>query len=352
MNKQLKETITSNYPDWHHLPLRLTLEEMDNPKMVLENFFTGYHLPQAREYLKQLMLDALRAEDISAIDHVTFCDDLEKLVEGVWMLQKETASNSIPTDKDKPGVHHLIDLIVLAINPEKIFSVNKEPADLIIVLPDTCQKPFAEYQTVLEAFTMGYESMYFSIHKTAELNRQLAEGHLLYSLLCIEANLVYDNGKSPLYKPPISFTTTTLEKASNDFNAGMRRAISFLVGANEYFNTEDYVICAFMGQQAIELTFRAIILALSGYDARVHSITALKKQCRRVAPFLNQLLPGDTPQEERLLALLEKAYLNGRYADNFEIDVPDLKLLLERVETIQATARKIFEQKITVFANL
>ena len=343
-------TQQSRYPDWHNKPLKLTLDEMANPWLVVQEFFTGYKLPELRELIKSLLLDAHRSEEVSGTDYITFCEDVEKLAEAAWLLQQENAHTSYK-NVERPALKAIIDLFVLALQPDRIFLLQDSPVDLLIVLPESCQKPFTEYQLLIEAFTVNEPGFSFSLHKSAEMNKYLVSGHPLYCFLCTPASLVYNSRKSSFPETPQNISEELKAKVNSDFEPGMSRAASFLDGARTYADKGETSVAAFMIQQSVELAFRAVILALSGYDARVHSIKELKKQCRRVAPALNQLLPGGSHQEERLLALLEKAYLNGRYADNFEIDVPDLKLLLERAEIMQAAAREIFEEKMAMFAN-
>lgn len=64
-----------------------------------------------------------------------------------------------------------------------------------------------------------------------------------------------------------------------------------------------------MLQQATELTFRAVALSLYGVERRTHSTKSLKKLNRRLAPQFNGIIPADTEEEERLLKVLEDAYL-------------------------------------------
>jgi hypothetical protein len=49
--------------------------------------------------------------------------------------------------------------------------------------------------------------------------------------------------------------------------------------------------------------------------------------------------------DRRLIALLDTAYLDARYADGFSIDTADVELLIKKTELLQTTAWQLVEKK-------
>jgi HEPN domain-containing protein len=243
-----------------------------------------------------------------------------------------------------------IRFIIDVIKPEKIFAVNfrsltglaeQKYTDLLIVIPDSCQKPFKEFETVIEACLLNNQTITFSLHQSSHLSDHLAEGHIFYLFVCREENMIYTDGKTALPKFPTLIAAEVKQKATIDFEAGFKKATFFMDGARLYSN-RDRGLAVFMLQQAAELTLRTFILALTGKEVRTHSILTFKKYCRRLAPELNTIFPGNTEEEEKLLQLLEKAYLNGRYARTFDVEEEMLAVLFERVALLQSTAKELF----------
>lgn len=83
----------TQYPDWHRKPLRLSRAEMDDPYLVLEEFFNLYNLHNLRVCLRQWLRDVLYSEREEVTDHFDTCEHMEKLAEAAWQLwrRKEAA---------------------------------------------------------------------------------------------------------------------------------------------------------------------------------------------------------------------------------------------------------------------
>ncbi|HEX8331134.1 MAG TPA: HEPN domain-containing protein [Segetibacter sp.] len=275
--------------------------------------------------------------------------------ENVPTMQAGAASNTTgDTTLKSNGISGIINFIVAAIQPERIFIVSPQPVsdhnaayiDLLVIIADTCLSSFKEYETIIKLACINYSNVHFSIHQSNVIAAQISEGHIFYSVACTRENLVYDNGKAPLTVAPTSITSAVKEKAIHHFTTAFARAQSFLASAKHHVETGEKEMAAFMLHQAAELTFRAVAMGLLGNSTRSHSLKELKKLCRRCAPQLNDILPANNEYEEELLNLLDRAYLNARYADAYEVNEKHLETLLQRVSLLQATAKQICDEKM------
>lgn len=86
MKESLTKKLMESYPDYHEQPLSLSIAEIVDPRSVLSHFFTCYDLPDMRACLKDLLHDAIRAENADGSSHVLLHQDLEKLVEASWLI--------------------------------------------------------------------------------------------------------------------------------------------------------------------------------------------------------------------------------------------------------------------------
>jgi hypothetical protein len=86
----------NKHPDWHNQPLRLSEEELKNPRLTIENFFECYHLQEVRQTLWNWMVEivsssrSISQEGQQRNDHIYFYEKLEALVEASFLLNQRT----------------------------------------------------------------------------------------------------------------------------------------------------------------------------------------------------------------------------------------------------------------------
>lgn len=342
----------SDYPDWHYGPLRLLKAEITNPMGVVREFFSSYHLPNARKHLKEMLEDAMCAVEVYAVNYLTIYDDIEKLMEAAWLLLQEekekqaTVVSKEVTEEKQPLLEDVLWMLIKAIRPERIFLLQGDDTlvDLLIVVPDASTKPFSHYETIIETACYAIPELSFSLLQAHALKQHIEEGHLFYLSACTEEKQVYSN--SPLLLPQMTGAKKEAVRraAEEQFTGCMQRAVTFFEGAKSYFESCNNGMALFMLHQAAELSFRALILVLTGHEVKEHRIEVLKKHTRRCAPELNKVFAANTEKEKALLFLLNSAYLKARYTDHFTGEKEDVLHLLDKVQQLQAVAKDTFER--------
>ncbi len=78
---------------WEMKPRILSIDEIEQPERVIEEFFQFAHLPQVRWYMWELMKTLVTGgfPEIEARERtslVCFYEQLEKLIEGVHVLRE------------------------------------------------------------------------------------------------------------------------------------------------------------------------------------------------------------------------------------------------------------------------
>jgi hypothetical protein len=91
-----------------------------------------------------------------------------------------------------------------------------------------------------------------------------------------------------------------------------------------------------------------LVKALSGNCPKTHCFAELKKPLRRYVPELWYLLSEDEAEENRLLRILEKAYLEARYSEHFNISDNDFTLITEATKKLHERTEEIFRRKIAM----
>lgn len=74
------------WPEWHNKPLKLTVQEIEDPTIVIQQFFQCYHLPDIRQCLQVWLEDSLAKNTVESKNHVFTHYEIEKLVEAAWVI--------------------------------------------------------------------------------------------------------------------------------------------------------------------------------------------------------------------------------------------------------------------------
>ncbi len=118
------------------------------------------------------------------------------------------------------------------------------------------------------------------------------------------------------------------------------RLESFMAGADLYRIRQDYKLAAFMLHQATEQALRTMLIINTGYRANTHSIDKLIRYCSMFCCDLPGLFPKANERSKKLYSLLNKAYIDTRYKDDYCISYEELTALTEKVKTIHTLFEK------------
>jgi|GEM_PF-1168330 len=341
---------------------RLSLAETEQPLLAIKRVFDTYSYNQWQEILEDWVEYGL--SKVSICEATGECAEiiqyelLESLLESVYLISR--SDQGIPFQKRRlgkvTGSKAIIELLIAALDPLLIFEVmhaapesteQKPYRDLLIVFADDNQKNFKEHQPIVELFSAGDEKLCCSVHKLSDIHQALASGQVYFSLSCTSENLVYQRCATPLPKVLPETLSQLIEKSRHAFGIGMNKARKFFEGAQYYQQVNEQALTMFMLQQAAETTFRSTSIALYGSERRTHSIRSLKRFNHRLAPQLNDIFPGGSPDEERLLELLEDAYLGARYNPDYRISEDEARSISVRVLRLLESAQAVFEERMT-----
>lgn len=100
--------------------------------------------------------------------------------------------------------------------------------------------------------------------------------------------------------------------------------------------------------QAAEKLYGGLLLVYTGYKPKTHKLKVYRKYSKHIDENLNQIFkyPIDDSEEYRLFDVLNKAYLDARYQDDYYIDPKDLKKLINKVEKLESVVINLCEQRI------
>ena len=111
---------------------------------------------------------------------------------------------------------------------------------------------------------------------------------------------------------------------------------SFLAGAELFKIRQEYRLAAFMLHQAAEQALSAMLTLNTGLKINTHSIDKLIRYCSMFCPALLDLFQKNSEREKKLYALLNKAYIDTRYRDDYTINFDELSALMDKLNTVKA----------------
>lgn len=103
---------------------------------------------------------------------------------------------------------------------------------------------------------------------------------------------------------------------------------------------------AFNLHQAAERAYRALLLVLTLYSPKSHRLTILRSLAENLDSRLIAAWPRDTRFARRCFARLERAYVDARYSNHYEISAEELAWLLDRVGALQETIAAICAERL------
>lgn len=263
-----------------------------------------------------------------------------------WKRELQAIASQVPARL--APLKPVVQLLVAALAPAQIYCLNhaaindekEAPLHLCLLMPCHCTTPFTELEPVLELAGVNQKKISCSLHHESNAREALNKGHMFYTLAFRKEQRIYDSGAVVLPEPGAEALAAAAGHLERSFGNYHSKASRFYEAACVLLQQQD-LLGMFMLQQAAEMILRGMILCLSGYERKTHELRSLKKHLRRSAPQLLNVLPDDTAEEQRLLTLLEDAYLQTRYGKDYACSPEDADLLRQRVATLISTAAHI-----------
>jgi HEPN domain-containing protein len=254
----------------------------------------------------------------------------------------------------------IVHVVSTSIHTDNIYLLGIYPAfphsfgieyDLLVMVDSCYKKPMHELESLIANRCHDLAMVTASVHKTDVIKQLLIQGNIFFSALCKEEKLVFDGIDKLSTIESADVADLRIEELEKEFHNQYSRAKSFLSGAISYRITEDNQLAAFMLHQTVEQTLNAFLTPLIGYRLQTHNLSKLFMYSRRLSQKFYTVFPRNTDVEIQLYQILQKAYIYGRYKNNFQIGKETLQILVERVTVLLEMTRIIFYEKIEILRN-
>ena len=169
---------------------------------------------------------------------------------------------------------------------------------------------------------------------TAQFNTLLSEGHPFASTTIKIAVLLHDGSHVPLAMQKVIDETITRKEKEITIAQGIDKAGAFIAGAELFMLRKQNRMAAFMLHQAAEQSLLAILKAGTGLRISTHNIDKLIRYCSMFCYKLPGIFPADNEKNQRLLNVLQRAYIDTRYKEDFTVSNSDLVIILQRIKIL------------------
>ncbi len=327
-------------------------------------------LSEALENIVQYRTPFLNNEDIRAICKQVLNEDgegrfgfyyfdvlpqVDKVFDFVAQAKKELESNPADTVAGNELVYRNEDMVLnwitAILEPEFVVDLSQQNGnaapqrDLMIVLPSSSTKSFKDCSSTINTLNTGDVKIDFTLLHMDRLEYYIEQGGIFYIHACRPPNIIYSRNDEDLLQVPSEKVNELVEKALFVMKQGYQKSRAFLQGAYYYLEGAYYNMAAFMVHQSAELLLRNLVLGLTGgVDGRHHSIKKLMQYCCRYAPSLYHSLDKKVRMDDGMLLLMDAAYLDVRYKNDFSISGEELRQQVAWVKRLQKEAHSYIKE--------
>lgn len=172
---------------------------------------------------------------------------------------------------------------------------------------------------------------------TEQFSHWLIEGHQFAQTVCRMAVLLHGEKQSV----PESINAENKEDKESILNQGINKVTEFLAGADLFRIRKQNRMAAFMLHQAAEQGLHTLFTITTGLHIHTHNLDKLIRYCSMVSYRLPELFQCNNEKNERLFGLLQKAYIDSRYKEDYTIGTDDLIILTEKVKTLMDIVKNV-----------
>ncbi|MDQ6482606.1 HEPN domain-containing protein [Dyadobacter sp. LHD-138] len=251
-----------------------------------------------------------------------------------------------------------IDQITARIDVERIYvheieSVGTSETILTILIAKTCERSQSELYELVSPLFDQQQKIHVTLHQADWISEAVSNGNLYFCSICTRDKMIYSKeGSDFQLLPALLSQQQMLENARHQYGLEENKIKAFVDGADFHLEKQNYSQSAFMIHQAIELTYRAVELLITGRSKITHSIKAHQNYLEPYQTRLSNIFSPDCESDMELLRLLDQAYLSVRYENSYQISRLDVTALRSKVSEVKLAADETCVQILKNFQPL
>jgi HEPN domain-containing protein len=215
---------------------------------------------------------------------------------------------------------------------------------LFILMQDLANKETHDWQDKLENNCKALMPVTIIVLQKSSFEEWLNNGHPFATSVQQTAPVIYKSGKFDLPNCILSNNEEQIKSLEKFHLDGLIKSKEFYAGSELFRIRKQHAMAAFMLHQCVEQSLRTILKIGTGYHANTHSIDRLIRYTGLVSYQLPDVFPQNTEIEKRLFCLLQKAYIDPRYKEDYRIANDDLLQLTEKAQQIITIVSEVGKQ--------
>ncbi|MBJ7537763.1 HEPN domain-containing protein [Marinomonas transparens] len=179
------------------------------------------------------------------------------------------------------------------------------------------------------------------VHSFADVSEQLKQGHYFFKDIREQGIELYSNSAKELPMPGNLNNQERRSIAQSHFDQWFSRAADsfkkFHFSRQESMGNE----AAFDLHQVTERLFSCALLVCTNYLPKSHDIEKLHHLCAEQDLAFADIFPMNSKFHRRSFRRLQRAYIDARYSEHYEITVEELDYLQSEVAKLQALTKSV-----------
>ncbi|ASA54626.1 HEPN domain-containing protein [Vibrio gazogenes] len=184
------------------------------------------------------------------------------------------------------------------------------------------------------------------VHDLNEVNNRLQQGHYFFKDIREEGIELFAATPKPLAEPGDLSETELREIARKHYEQWFESASDFLVTYRFDKNRGKLKQAAFLLHQSTERFFACTLLTCTNYLPKSHNIEKLGKFCSQIDLSFAEIFPMDNKFHRRSFRRLQRAYIDARYSEHYEITEEELNYLETEVQRLQVLTEQVCRGRI------
>lgn len=182
------------------------------------------------------------------------------------------------------------------------------------------------------------------VHTMGEVNQGLTQGQYFWTSVIQDGVELYALPGHPFAAPKPLTPQQAVDTAEKYFNQKMRDLAVRLEDATRHIQQADDLStrkwAAFLLHQVVETAYATHLLVHTFYFPRSHNIKFLRSQAEAFDKSLVAAWPRDLRRDRRRFEMLKRAYVEARYAEEYDLSAEDLRWLFEASRRLRDLAQQ------------
>ena len=181
------------------------------------------------------------------------------------------------------------------------------------------------------------------------VNLKLTMGQYFFTEICEQGIILYNPDQIELDHKKNLDPAEEKRIAQDTLDEVFEKAKGFYDHCDFDINKKRYKLAAFALHQAVEHSYKAVLLIFGGECPQEHHLDILGDLAADYCPQLKGILPRKTEEEKELFELLDYAYIGARYDREYKITKEQLEQLAPCVKELHTKTEIVCKEKISSF---